>query len=96
MLFVCSGKASSSYQNVTNCWKCDVITSLDLSSRQIITDVNLKLPIFPTLVTTVVLLQGWELFTDAVIKWINKNLDGVVFLLWGSYAQKKGASIDKV
>ncbi|XP_046851123.1 uracil-DNA glycosylase-like [Xenia sp. Carnegie-2017] len=39
--------------------------------------------------------QGWETFTDAVIKWINNNLRNVVFLLWGSYAQKKGACIDK-
>nr|XP_006815476.1 PREDICTED: uracil-DNA glycosylase-like [Saccoglossus kowalevskii] len=39
--------------------------------------------------------KGWETFTDAVISWLNKNLDGVVFLLWGSYAHKKGAIIDK-
>lgn len=39
--------------------------------------------------------KGWEKFTDAVIKWINTNLSGVVFLLWGSYAQKKGSFIDK-
>jgi len=39
--------------------------------------------------------KGWEKFTDAVIRWINSNLSGVVFLLWGSYAQKKGSSIDK-
>eukprot|EP00795_Rhopilema_esculentum_P012093 gene12093-2693_t len=39
--------------------------------------------------------KGWERFTDAVIKKINSNLNGVVFLLWGAYAQKKGASIDK-
>ena len=31
-----------------------------------------------------------------MIKWINTHLDDVVFLLWGSYAQKKGACIDKV
>lgn len=41
-------------------------------------------------------LQGWEKFTDAVIRWINSNLSGVVFLLWGAYAQKKGSFIDKV
>jgi len=41
-------------------------------------------------------LQGWEKLTDAVIKWINDHLNGVVFLLWGSYAQKKGSSINKV
>lgn len=40
--------------------------------------------------------QGWEKLTDAVIKWINDHLRNVVFLLWGSYAQKKGSSIDKV
>ena len=40
--------------------------------------------------------RGWETFTDAVITWLNRNLRGVVFLLWGSHAQKKGASIDKV
>ena len=39
---------------------------------------------------------GWELFTDAVIKYLNSNLENRVFLLWGSYAQKKGSSIDKV
>ncbi|XP_041370936.1 uracil-DNA glycosylase-like [Gigantopelta aegis] len=39
--------------------------------------------------------KGWETFTDAVITWLNKNLTGVVFLLWGAYAQKKGARIDK-
>ena len=40
--------------------------------------------------------KGWEMFTDAVITWLNKNLAGVVFLLWGAYAQKKGAHIDTV
>ncbi|XP_068710172.1 uracil-DNA glycosylase-like isoform X2 [Montipora foliosa] len=39
--------------------------------------------------------KGWEQFTDAVIRWINSNLTGVVFLLWGAYAQKKGSFIDK-
>lgn len=39
--------------------------------------------------------KGWEQFTDAVIRWINLNRNNVVFLLWGSYAQKKGACIDK-
>ena len=41
-------------------------------------------------------VQGWEKLTDAVIHWINDNLSGVVFLLWGSYAQKKGAFINEV
>lgn len=40
--------------------------------------------------------KGWELFTDAVIKYINTHCVGVVFMLWGSYAQKKGSAIDKV
>jgi len=39
--------------------------------------------------------RGWEKLTDAVIKWISDNCDGVVFLLWGAYAQKKGAYVDK-
>ncbi|CAG2173837.1 unnamed protein product [Oppiella nova] len=39
--------------------------------------------------------RGWEQLTDAVIKWLNTNLSSVVFLLWGSYAQKKGSFIDK-
>lgn len=39
--------------------------------------------------------QGWERFTDAVIMAINEQKDHVVFILWGSYAQKKGALIDK-
>ncbi|GIY15625.1 uracil-DNA glycosylase [Caerostris darwini] len=39
--------------------------------------------------------QGWECFTDAVIEWINTNLSGVVFLLWGGNANKKSALIDK-
>ncbi|KAL5017561.1 hypothetical protein ScPMuIL_007150 [Solemya velum] len=39
--------------------------------------------------------RGWEKFTDAVISWLNKNQSGLVFLLWGAYAQKKGAFIDK-
>ncbi|MGJ5640959.1 uracil-DNA glycosylase [Formosa sp. S-31] len=33
--------------------------------------------------------QGWETFTDAVIKKINSETEGVVFLLWGGYAKKK-------
>ncbi len=38
--------------------------------------------------------RGWERFTDAVIAMINRHCDHVVFMLWGSYAQKKGAVID--
>ncbi len=39
--------------------------------------------------------QGWETFTDRVVELINREREGVVFLLWGSYAQKKGAIIDR-
>ncbi|XP_016373329.1 uracil-DNA glycosylase-like isoform X2 [Sinocyclocheilus rhinocerous] len=39
--------------------------------------------------------KGWETFTDAVIHWLSTNMQGLVFILWGSYAQKKGAAIDK-
>ena len=38
--------------------------------------------------------KGWEQFTDAVIAALNQHRDGLVFVLWGSYAQKKGAFID--
>ena len=38
---------------------------------------------------------GWETFTDKVISLINEHREGVVFLLWGSHAQKKGAIIDR-
>lgn len=40
--------------------------------------------------------KGWELLTSSVIKWISDNSKGVVFLLWGSYAQKKAEVVDKV
>ena len=40
--------------------------------------------------------RGWEQFTDAVVSWLNQNTHGLVFLLWGSYAQKKGSAIDRV
>ncbi|MCV2403935.1 uracil-DNA glycosylase [Marinomonas sp. C2222] len=39
--------------------------------------------------------KGWETFTDRIIELINKEHEGVVFMLWGSYAQKKGCQIDK-
>lgn len=39
--------------------------------------------------------QGWEKFTDRIITLINENNENIVFILWGSYAQKKGAFIDK-
>ncbi len=38
--------------------------------------------------------KGWERFTDAVVKALNDQRESLVFLLWGSYAQKKGAFID--
>jgi uracil-DNA glycosylase len=38
--------------------------------------------------------KGWETFTDAVVSAINRQKDGIVFVLWGAYAQKKGAYID--
>lgn len=39
--------------------------------------------------------KGWEDFTDAAIRAVNDRHDHVVFLLWGSYARKKGAFIDR-
>ena len=38
--------------------------------------------------------MGWEQFTDKVIATVNAQCDNVVFVLWGSYAQKKGSVID--
>jgi uracil-DNA glycosylase len=38
--------------------------------------------------------KGWEEFTDVAIHALNENKQGLVFVLWGSYAQKKGAFID--
>ncbi|MFC0309266.1 uracil-DNA glycosylase [Gallibacterium trehalosifermentans] len=38
---------------------------------------------------------GWETFTDHVIATLNQHTTGLVFLLWGSHAQKKGAFIDR-
>ena len=38
--------------------------------------------------------KGWEAFTDATIAALNAHREGLVFVLWGSYAQKKGAVID--
>ena len=37
----------------------------------------------------------WNLFTDAVIQKISEEKKNVVFMLWGSFAQKKGAKIDR-
>ena len=38
--------------------------------------------------------KGWEQFTDKVIEQLNQQRQGIVFVLWGSYAQKKGEFID--
>ena len=38
--------------------------------------------------------KGWERFTDAIITQINAYTEHTVFILWGGYAQKKGANID--
>ena len=39
--------------------------------------------------------KGWEIFTDRVIDVLNAERENIVFLLWGSYAQKKGQFIDR-
>jgi uracil-DNA glycosylase len=39
--------------------------------------------------------KGWEEFTDAVIQRLNEEREHIVFMLWGAYAQKKGAFIDR-
>lgn len=38
--------------------------------------------------------RGWEQFTDAVVREIAARREGVVYMLWGSYAQRKGAIAD--
>lgn len=38
--------------------------------------------------------KGWEIFTDTVIKIISENKEGVIFLLWGKFAQAKAELID--
>lgn len=38
---------------------------------------------------------GWETFTDAVVEGLNDQCEGLVFMLWGNHAQKKGARIDR-
>lgn len=40
--------------------------------------------------------RGWEELTTAIIKYLNDNYKGIVFLLWGAYAQKKAEFVDKV
>jgi uracil-DNA glycosylase len=39
--------------------------------------------------------KGWERFTDAIIRAVNEQEKPVVFILWGSYAQKKAAFVDR-
>lgn len=39
--------------------------------------------------------QGWETFTDAVVRLLSDERENLVFLLWGSYAQHKGAIVDR-
>ena len=39
--------------------------------------------------------KGWEQFTDAVIRFLSERKEHLVFMLWGSYAQKKGEVIDE-
>ncbi|MCL6604194.1 MAG: uracil-DNA glycosylase [Paenibacillus sp.] len=38
--------------------------------------------------------HGWETFTDAVMEKLNERIDPMVFILWGSHAQKKGSFLD--
>lgn len=38
---------------------------------------------------------GWETFTDAIISVLNKEMENIVFMLWGSHARRKGAMIDR-
>jgi len=39
--------------------------------------------------------KGWEKFTDAVIQYLNEKKSGLVFMLWGNHAIKKGKNINK-
>lgn len=39
--------------------------------------------------------RGWEGFTDAIVRALSSQREGLVFMLWGSYAQKKGQVIDR-
>lgn len=40
--------------------------------------------------------RGWEKFTDAIVRLVNARAEPVVFMLWGSYAQKKAAFVDSI
>jgi uracil-DNA glycosylase len=39
--------------------------------------------------------KGWELFTDAAIRALNDEREGLVFILWGNYARQKGQFLDR-
>ena len=39
--------------------------------------------------------KGWEEFTDEAVRRLNADRSGLVFMLWGSHAQRKGAFIDR-
>ena len=39
--------------------------------------------------------KGWEIFTEHIIRYLNANIPHLVFILWGGYAKKKGAIIDR-
>ena len=39
--------------------------------------------------------KGWEEFTDQIVRLLNAERDGLVFLLWGGYALRKGSVIDR-
>ncbi|MBB4062966.1 uracil-DNA glycosylase [Gellertiella hungarica] len=39
--------------------------------------------------------RGWERFTDSVIRIVNERVEHCVFMLWGSYAQKKASFVDR-
>lgn len=39
--------------------------------------------------------KGWETFTDAVVQKLSAQREGIIFLLWGNYAKKKGEHIDR-
>jgi len=39
--------------------------------------------------------KGWERFTDRIVEILNERRDHLVFMLWGAYAQRKGAMVDR-
>ena len=39
--------------------------------------------------------RGWETFTDVIVQELNQRKEGLVFMLWGAYAQRKGKMIDR-